>query len=303
MAGRRAKLFPRPVIFACLAEYTIFGSVIAMTETGRPQYRERIPRPDRQKEQGPHYIKVITLQLLLCVIILLAVLGVKQFGGDAFERFRQSYGQVVGESYTGKLLEDGYQAIEDAIAQTFSFLEHNNEGAGAQDAEPASSIFYRKRVAALAAKRIKPPAGATFSPVTVFGALLYPVEGGTISCLFGYRVHPITGKRDFHTGLDIAAPRGTRIMAAVSGTVTEIRDDKIYGKMIVLDHGANFYTVYCHCERILAQVGARVKSGETIALVGDSGLATGPHLHFEIRKDGLNADPIWVFDRESVNVL
>ncbi len=92
-------------------------------------------------------------------------------------------------------------------------------------------------------------------------------------------------------------------MAAVSGTVYDISYSDIYGNTIVLDHGARFYTVYCHCDIILAQIGARIKSGETIALVGDTGLTTGPHLHFEIRKDGLCADPMWIFDRDGLNVL
>lgn len=277
-----------------------------MTETDRAQYRERTPRTNQDKQaKGPSYTKIITLQLFLCVLILLTVLMVKQFGGPAFEVLKQSYDQVVSHSATGKLLNDNYKAIEDAVQQTFSFLTSGaDEKAGIQDEMPAFSMYESSPdVMALSSRRMKAPDGATFSPVTLLGSLLYPVDGGTVSCGFGYRTHPVTGKRDFHTGIDIAAPRGTRIMAAVSGTVHDISYSENYGNTIVLDHGARFYTVYCHCDSIVAQVGARIKSGETIALVGDTGLTTGSHLHFEIRKDGLCTDPMWIFDRDGLNVL
>ncbi len=277
-----------------------------MTDTDRAQYRERTSRTNQDKQaKGPSYTKIITLQLFLCVLILLTVLMVKQFSGPAFEVLKQSYGEIVSHSATGKLLNDNYKAIEDAVQQTFSFLSNNaEEKAGIQDEVPAFSMHTSSRdVIALSSRRMKAPNGATFSPVTVFGKLLYPVAAGTTSCGFGYRTHPVTGKRDFHTGIDIAAPRGTRIMAAVSGTVHDISYSEIYGNTIVLDHGARFYTVYCHCDSIVATIGARIKSGETIALVGDTGLTTGPHLHFEIRKDGLCADPLWIFDRDGLNVL
>lgn len=277
-----------------------------MNETNRAQYRERTPRANQDKQvNGPSYTKVITLQLLLCVLILLTVLAVKQFGGTAFELLKQSYGQIISESYTGKILDDNYKAIEDAVQQTFSFLSDNTvEKAGITDTMPAFSISTPARFTlSLSSRRLRAPAGATLSPIMVFGTMLYPVDGGSFSCAYGYRTHPVTGKQDFHTGIDIAAPRGTRIMAAVSGRVHDVSVSEIYGNVIVLDHGAGFYTVYCHCDRIVTTLGARVKSGETIALVGDTGLTTGPHLHFEIRKDGLCADPMWVFDKEGQNVF
>ncbi len=277
-----------------------------MTETNRAQYRERTPRANQDKQaREPSYVRIITLQLFLCVLILLTVLAVKQFGGPAFEVLKQSYGEIISESYTGRLLGDNVKTIEDALAQTFSFLGDNtDEKAGIGDKMPAFSILKPMRmVSSMSSRRMKAPEGATFSPVTVFGSVLYPVEGGTISCGFGYRTHPVTGKRDFHTGIDIAAAPGTRIMAAVSGRVHDISESETYGNVIVLDHGAGFYTVYCHCQKIIAPLGANIKSGETIALVGDTGLTTGPHLHFEIRKDGLCADPMWVFDKDGLNVL
>ncbi|MFA9380112.1 MAG: M23 family metallopeptidase [Acetanaerobacterium sp.] len=269
-----------------------------MAETSRAQYRDRTPRATKDKQnKDPTYTRIITLQLFLCVLILLAVIAVKQFGGQAYEVFKESYQQIVSESYTGRLFNENLEAIEDAVEQTFSFLGQNtDEKAGMGGEMPAFSF-------SLASRRMRAPKGATLSPLIVFGSVLYPVEGGTLTSDFGYRKHPVTGKQDFHTGIDIAAPRGTRIMAALSGRVIKISEDAIYGNVIVLDHGAAFYTVYCHCERIVAPLDAKVKSGETIALVGDTGVATGPHLHFEMQKDGLCADPMWVFDKEGQNVL
>ncbi len=284
-----------------------------MAENGRAQYRGRSAhgvnsaniRAEKSNTE-PSYTRIIMLELFLCVLILLSVLAVKQFGGKAMDVLKASYQEIVGDSTTGQIINENLQAIQQAAAQTFSSFgqpEQQMKQTGMDNEMPVCSF-----IRTLSARRMRAPAGTTVSPIFVFGSMLVPVEGGSLSCGFGYRIHPITHKSDFHTGIDIAAPRGTRIMAALSGTVKEIKWSDIYGNTVVLDHGASFYTIYSHCEKIVAPLGARLKAGETIAFVGDTGLATGPHLHFEMQKDGLSADPMWVtqfriFDTEGTNVF
>lgn len=122
--------------------------------------------------------------------------------------------------------------------------------------------------------------------------IVSPVESKRYTSSFGYRMNPITKVRAFHTGLDIAAPLGTKIKAAYNGTVSRTGEDSRSGKYIYLSHSNGLETLYCHCSSILAEKGAKIRQGETIALVGSTGWSTGPHLHFEIHKNGERIDPM-----------
>lgn len=136
----------------------------------------------------------------------------------------------------------------------------------------------------------KIPSNVTTASPVISTPMNMPVEGW-ISSPFGEREHPISRKSDWHTGVDIAAPMGSRIAAAWPGVVTAVESDDIYGNYIVLTHG-NFSTRYCHCLKTAARVGQRLRAGETVAFVGSSGVSTGPHLHFEVLIDGKSADPM-----------
>lgn len=107
---------------------------------------------------------------------------------------------------------------------------------------------------------------------------------GEISSGFGYRTHPIDGVWGFHYGLDIAANTGTAIAAFASGTVIAAGESPSYGKYLMVRHDADYVTLYAHCSKLAVKEGQSVKKGQTIAKVGSTGKATGPHLHFEIRK-------------------
>lgn len=118
-----------------------------------------------------------------------------------------------------------------------------------------------------------------------------PVEGRKTSG-FGPRIDPVTGKRgSFHAGIDIACPTGTPIHAAMAGVVKKTMVSKSYGNLMILDHGNDLVTYYAHQSRFAASQGQRVKKGELIGYVGTTGKSTGPHLHFEVRKDGEAMDP------------
>ncbi len=130
----------------------------------------------------------------------------------------------------------------------------------------------------------------------VGGKLAWPLPGREkLSSPFGNRIHPILGKNMFHSGVDIPAPSGTPIKVSGTGTVIHAGWYSSYGKMVMVDHGGGIVTLYGHCSSILVQNGAKVSTGQKIALVGSTGRSTGPHLHFEVRKDGKFQNPIgWV---------
>ena len=122
----------------------------------------------------------------------------------------------------------------------------------------------------------------------VGGSMCWPAQASSwITSPFGYRKHPILGKYKFHTGIDIGAWSGTNILAANSGTViAAIQSNTGYGNHIMIDHGSGIVTLYAHASKLLVKKGDKVLRGQVIALVGSTGMSTGPHLHFEVRKNG-----------------
>ncbi len=136
---------------------------------------------------------------------------------------------------------------------------------------------------------LPPPDGADFAPYQMTVPLEQPVEISSVSCPFGWRIHPISGELDFHTGIDLPQEEGTPIRAALGGVVEESGTDPSYGNWLRIDHGSGFSTLYAHCSRLLVKKGARVRRGERIARAGSTGAATGPHLHFEILLNGVRS--------------
>jgi murein DD-endopeptidase MepM/ murein hydrolase activator NlpD len=120
---------------------------------------------------------------------------------------------------------------------------------------------------------------------------IWPLNG-RISSEFGWRVHPLFNTRKFHTGIDIAVVRGTPVKAVASGKVIYSGWVKGYGNTVILDHGNMITTLYGHNDELVCRAGAYVKIGDVIAHSGNTGNTTGPHLHFEIRKDGSPVNPI-----------
>jgi murein DD-endopeptidase MepM/ murein hydrolase activator NlpD len=118
-----------------------------------------------------------------------------------------------------------------------------------------------------------------------------PVNTGYISSGFGDRVDPFTGGEEFHEGIDFAAPAGTPIHAVAAGIVTWAGARGGYGNMVQIDHGNGYSTRYGHSKKVLVHVGQTVQRGDVIALVGDTGRSTGPHVHFEVLRNGHEVNP------------
>lgn len=116
---------------------------------------------------------------------------------------------------------------------------------------------------------------------------------GTLTSNFGYREHPVEGEERFHYGVDLAADTGTAISCFADGTVTVVGESSSYGRYCIVTHEGGYSTLYAHCSRVTASSGTAVKEGQKIAEVGESGMATGPHLHFELHRDGTYLNPIY----------
>lgn len=139
-------------------------------------------------------------------------------------------------------------------------------------------------------------AGVDFHPderLAFLGLLFrWPVRTAEVSSPYGMRHNPITGEWSFHAGIDLPSPTGSPVVAARSGTVTETGTDDVMGNYVIVTHGGGFETFYGHLHSVTVELNQEVSSGMILGTVGSTGVATGPHLHFEIRHDGVARNPV-----------
>ena len=119
-----------------------------------------------------------------------------------------------------------------------------------------------------------------------------PVENGFISSYFGEREDPFDGQETFHKGVDFAGAKGSTVVAVAAGVVTWAGERSGFGKMVEINHGDGYVTRYGHNEKTLVSVGETVKRGDPIGLMGSTGRSTGPHVHFEVLRNGRQVDPL-----------
>lgn len=211
-----------------------------------------------------------------------AVSGMKEYllSGSSFAVFGSRVEQVTGGSVSADV------TAEAAVTETTQ----------ADNWESTTIIFEEEKVSEISVKadsaKVTPRALAVKTEKSTAKKLISPVENGRYTSYFGERTDPINEGYDYHKGLDIGADEGDRIRAVYDGIVLSVGEDSRSGNYIFLEHKNGYVTFYCHCSEILATEGTVIRQGETIALVGSTGYSTGPHLHFEIRKDGESIDPL-----------
>lgn len=195
-------------------------------------------------------------------------------------RSEQVYRSMLDEQVANRLAERGGLGMGDAIYRQIGKEDPS-------DLPPPASQVVPLR---------------TLPPETFFNKAL-PDDGelslrleGRVSSPFGWRRDPITGENRMHKGIDLAVPAGTPVLAAADGTVVFSGEMRGYGKVVILRHHDGTETVYGHNRSNGCTEGAEVKKGEVIAHVGMTGRATGPHLHFEVRKGGEAVDPTGYVD-------
>jgi murein DD-endopeptidase MepM/ murein hydrolase activator NlpD len=146
-------------------------------------------------------------------------------------------------------------------------------------------------------------AASSRSTPTAFGAAPFrgpsvsipsrlPVEGVRLSSDYGMRIHPVSGGRRAHKGVDLSAPVGTPIYATADGTVSRADWFSSYGLYVAIEHGGDIQTRYGHMSRLNVAAGQQVRKGEVIGYVGSTGRSTGPHLHYEVRIAGTAVNPV-----------
>ena len=128
-------------------------------------------------------------------------------------------------------------------------------------------------------------------PYSLDSTMYKPLKQGIMTSAYGYRVSPISGQWKFHAGVDLAAPAGSNVFSCLPGKITVAKYDSVYGNYILITHYNGYSTLYAHLSAILVKVGDKVDGGKIIGKVGTTGASTGPHLHFEVRKNGKTENP------------
>ena len=178
----------------------------------------------------------------------------------------------------------------DALIQEISGQEDQLEAAEAQLKAAADAMDDEIR-------RLEREMASQISGVVSESGFQWPLPASwnTLSSLFGNRTHPITGRPNNHTGIDIPASRNTEIYAAKSGVVVTSTYNSSYGNYVVVSHSDGTSTLYAHMNSRNATVGQTVSQGQVIGYVGTTGSSTGNHLHFEVRVNGSRVDPVDYF--------
>jgi murein DD-endopeptidase MepM/ murein hydrolase activator NlpD len=130
-----------------------------------------------------------------------------------------------------------------------------------------------------------------------------PVTGGFISSFFGRRVDPFTGYTAFHAGVDFAGESGATVTAVATGVVTWAGERFGYGNLVEVNHGNGYLTRYAHNSAVLVKTGDTVQKGQPLSLLGSTGHSTGPHVHFEVLRDGSPVDPMAFINQNSTPLL
>ena len=229
----------------------------------------------------------------------------------------QAVFSAVGRAFTGAeglsgTAEEVYRAVfhpEESVAvgssvqipvtedeSALELLRDHRSGGGAapmeQPAESMESPVEAETLAYVLYSGQTLPEGVSMEQALLGFDYCTPISG-SISSPFGYRDHPTEGEERFHYGVDLAADTGTEIVCFADGTVTATGESSSYGKYCMVSHQNGYTTLYAHCNRILASSGAAVRKGDPIAEVGETGMATGPHLHFELQHEGVYLNPVY----------
>lgn len=216
--------------------------------------------------------------------------------GDEKAVARRSPSQTAAADINPALADDVYLVSEAADFDETVAPARDAVASPGVDLRPANAV--RPRRVNAEPLTLGTPVGerASVAPMFVKGDFASPLSGeGRLSARFGLRHDPFTGEQRFHNGLDIAAPRGTPIASVADGTVVFAGRQRGYGRTVVIDHGNGLRTRYAHADSLDVQVGARVTKGQIVAAVGSTGRSTGPHLHFEVTKNGHPVEPSTFF--------
>lgn len=271
----------------------------------RDEYRNRFRftdedvqphRKTKEKTKTDYFIRLILLQSFLSLIIVSGIFLTSKIAPNLFAEMKEDYARIMQNDMSAGEIAD---KLRDAAEYVFRPV-NNAETAMSQNIlttyevtsdETGEKIAVGEIINGSGGDDADSAKGTSLDNYFVNANPVMPVKDARITSRFGYRIHPITEKRGFHTGLDMAAAEGTPVSAVYYGKVTKTGEDDSWGKYVLVEHSEGFETFYCHLSEIYVQDGAVIRQGETLGLVGSTGMSTGPHLHFEVKINDIRVDP------------
>lgn len=249
------------------------------------------PKPEKPMSRRE---KRRLLRLSVSGILLILVVAVKLLMPDVTEAYRDKLLQLMGEdtdfvaafSAVGKAFsaEGGIRdTLEEAYTAVFGEKEPEEAASAAPTAAAVFSGVYTPESLPSCAELKQRVLGFSYAP---------PLEGAVTS-EFGYRMHPIAEEEKFHYGVDLEASEGDSICSFADGTVGVVAQSSQLGNYVTVNHAGGFSTLYAHCKQVTASAGQTVRCGDVLAEVGQTGAATGPHLHFEIHSGQEYINPVY----------
>ncbi len=230
--------------------------------------RKRTTPKEKQKNA---MTKVIVVQLVLSLAVSGILFAISKTDTSLSKSIKSFYSTICEKDIAVSSIMDVFKGV---VKETFAPINNDEKAVGETKEDTGEK--------------------ASFSPVFLTVNLEKPLKDGNVSSDFGYRVSPITNEYSLHKGIDIATDEKTKIYASYDGIVVKAEYHYINGNYIILNHSNSLKTTYNHCSKLLVKSGDKVKKGECIALVGDTGYATGSHLHFEVIVNGKYVNPLWV---------
>lgn len=208
-------------------------------------------------KKTPVTFSLTMVQCVACAVVLLLALILRLIGGKPFETIRSLFTQAITDTTVTQPVAVG--------------------GTNLNVDEPSITTI---------------PESVSTEPLAVQEQAALPLLEGKITSSFGYRTDPFTKELGFHTGVDIGAPKGTKIMAVYDGVVIRSDENSGYGKYLIMKHDNGAQTLYAHCSVLCKKEGDLVSAGEVVAKVGSTGNSTGNHLHWELKQEGLYHNPL-----------
>ena len=240
-----------------------------------------VPQEIQERKVTDPKLSILMLQMTACLILAAMALSIKFLGGDFYAEVRTKYIEM---------FEDNTDVNEvlNLVGSTSSEppVVTSTPVTSAPPVTSQPPVTSEETVTSAPEEKeelaVKVSANAN--------AMCMPTSG-EVSSEYGWRVNPVTGIYTLHSGIDIAADSGTKVFAAMNGVVSTAEYNSGLGKHVVIEHKGGLKSIYAHLSEIKCEKGDNVAKGDVIGLVGNTGRSTGPHLHFEVLKDGESMNP------------
>ncbi|MCR4925464.1 MAG: M23 family metallopeptidase [Clostridiales bacterium] len=242
-----------------------------------------------KKDDGDYLTTVLCVQIAVCFIVGIIAFAFVKIKPDCYEQLKEEFSYIMNKDITIEKAVDAFKEAVGFAVSPASVWTDEVEKEETTLGESQDYQFYGEGGEDLYVAQ----ADTSFAPVFVTQKAYYPIENGTVTSGFGYRIHPIYKTFGFHTGMDIATEENSPIHCIFDGKVIEVGENETRGKYIVLEHSSGMVMRYFHCSEIIATLGANIRRGEVIARVGTTGLSTGPHLHLEVLIKGIRYNPVY----------